>query len=95
MVNPSKEDVVKKISLNRSETASAMLVIARQIISEDEQEGQDDPKMTEKLRNLRSQLTKLNSKRNKTLKQMGVSFPIKPTTKVEDLVDLLIGMTTM
>jgi hypothetical protein len=53
---------------------------------------EEDPKMSEKLRQLRALLPKLNSKRNKTLKQMGVQTPIKTTAKVEELVDLLNSM---
>lgn len=76
---------------SRVKTASCLVALAKHIVSEDDD---DDPKMSEKLRSLRTQLQKLNSKRNKTLKQMGVSSPIKTTTKVEDLVDLLTRMTT-
>jgi seryl-tRNA synthetase len=77
---------------NRALVASSLVQLAKHIVADEDE--QDDPKMSEKLRSLRTQLQKLNSKRNKTLKQMGVSSPIKTTTKVEDLVDILMRMTT-
>jgi hypothetical protein len=82
---------VEKFSKTDTELAKQLIITARRLVAVDEED--EDPKMSEKLRQLRPLLTKLNSKRNKTLKQMGVAQNIKTTAKVEDLVDMLISMT--
>jgi hypothetical protein len=82
---------VENFSKTDTELAKQLIITARRLVAVDEED--EDPKMSEKLRQLRPLLTKLNSKRNKTLKQMGVAQNIKTTAKVEDLVDMLISMT--
>lgn len=82
---------MENFSKNDTELVRKLLAAAKILATEDEEV--DDPKMSEKLRQLRPLLPKLNSKRNKTLKQMGIQQTIKTTAKVEDLVDMLISMT--
>jgi len=78
------------------ELARKLIACAKRIMAEEaaENEVEDiDPKMSEKLRTLRPLLPKLNSKRNKTLKQMGIQKIINPNqTRVEDLIDMITGM---
>lgn len=82
---------MKNFLKNDTELVYSLLAAAEILVTENEEV--DDPKMSEKLRQLRLLLPKLNSKRNKTLKQMGVQQNIKTNAKVEDLVDILISMT--
>ena len=71
-----------------------LVATARRLADDTERDEEDDPKMSEKLRNLKTLLSKLNQKRNKSLRQMGMQKPIKLDTTVEELVDMLTNMVT-
>ena len=84
---------MKNSSKNDIQLTRAVLATARRL-AEDEEVEVDDPKMNEKIRNLKPGLTKLTMKGRKTLKQMGIDKNIMVSqTTVEDLVDMLSAMT--
>jgi hypothetical protein len=85
---------VENLQKNDVRLVRELLATAERLAADDGGEEKEDPRMNEKLRNLKPLLPKLNAKRNKTLKQMGIQQNIKTTTKVEELVDMLMKMVT-
>ena len=84
---------MKNLSKERIMIANSLVRIARTVMSEEDNEA-DDPKLAEKIRNLRSGLNGLKSKGKKKLKSMGIENNIMVSqATVEDLIDMLTTIT--
>lgn len=81
--------------MDKNKVAAELILLAKNILAVDaEEEGDvEDPKFIEKVRTLRTTLTKLNQKKRRKLNQYGIGL-IRPTATVEDLVDALMKITT-
>jgi sugar-specific transcriptional regulator TrmB len=79
----------------RELVAKELLLMAKQFLAvEPDEEGDvEDPKFNEKIRTLRTTLTKINQKKRRRLQQFGIGL-IRPNATVEDLVDALLKITT-
>lgn len=80
----------------RKMVAQELLVLAKSLLAVDpepEDVDVDDPKFNEKIRTLRTTLTKINQKKRRRLQQFGIGL-IRPNATVEDLVDALLKITT-
>jgi hypothetical protein len=79
----------------RKMVAQELLVLAKSLLAVEEpveESDVDDPKFNEKIRNLRTTLTKINQKKRRRLQQFGIGL-IRPNATVEDLVDALLKIT--
>ena len=80
--------------MDKKKLAEEMLKLARELIAAEPEDAEgeeevEDPKFVEKLRTLRSTLTKLSQKKRRRLQQFGIGL-IRPNATVEDLVDALM-----
>ena len=76
--------------MDRKMIASELVKIAGILAAaEEEGEDQEDPQFAQKVRDLKQVMQKLTNKKNRRLKQFGISDMIRPSNTVEDLVDVL------
>lgn len=80
---------VRKILLASAQEVEA----AEKLLAVDEGDEILDAAFAGKLRELRGRMPKLVSKKNKTLRQLGVTTMIKPTAKVESVIDVLLKIS--
>jgi hypothetical protein len=84
------------ITMDRNKIAEDLLILAKGLLAvekEEEDVDVEDPKFVEKIRTLRTTLTKVNQKKRRRLQQYGIGL-IRPNATVEDLVDALLKITT-
>lgn len=75
--------------------AAEMLRLARILAAEEagtDEEGPEDEAFVKKLRDLRSALPRIGRKKQMRLQKFGIAM-LRPTNKVEDLVDALMKVT--
>jgi uncharacterized protein with PIN domain len=75
----------------RMVVAKELVAVARELAllgADDGDEG-EDPQFAQKVRDLKAVMSKLNSRKNKRLKQYGQAEMIRPNDTVEKLVDAL------
>lgn len=79
-----------------AKVAAEMLRLARQLASadgDDDEAEVEDEGFTAKLRDLRTALLKVRSKKNMRLQKYGIGM-IRPQSKVSDLVEALLKVTS-
>jgi sugar-specific transcriptional regulator TrmB len=79
----------------RKMIAQELVVLAKQLLAVEPEAEVDveDPKFNEKIRELRTTLTKIQQKKRRRLQQYGIGL-IRPNATVEDLVDALLKVST-
>lgn len=83
--------------MNKVAVANELVKVAREleILAEVDEEvaEQEDPQFAQKVRDLKMVMQKLIQRKNRRLKQFGVSDMIRPNNTVEDLVDVMRRVT--
>jgi CelD/BcsL family acetyltransferase involved in cellulose biosynthesis len=83
--------------MNRVAVAKELVSVAREleILAVEEDVGeQEDPQFAQKVRDLKMVMQKLIQRKNRRLKQFGISDMIRPNNTVEDLVDAMRRCTS-
>ena len=76
--------------MDRKMIAMELVAAARDLMAaEDVVEEQEDPQFATEVRELKQVMQKLVNKKNRRLKQFGISDMIRPSNTVKDLVDAL------
>jgi uncharacterized protein with PIN domain len=76
----------------RMVVAKELVAVARELAllgADDDGDEGEDPQFAQKVRDLKTVMNKLTSRKNKRLKQYGIAEMIRPNDTVEKLVDAL------